>query len=159
MKISQILVGMAAAVTLSGCVDLSSPSRTLSTAYGAVKKEKLSDFRKTLEGDALVRHVNAEGMAALKEKIDSVSDVAVGRQIVLSDRNGQRLSEVQVLAKFQGTGQVGELLSAHVNCAYWTEYQPGRCFTTCAPYGGSCHTTCEPGYQREVQSCRIAKIQ
>lgn len=134
MRINFMVSGLAAALVLSGCVDLSTPESTLGSAFHAVKENKLKRLKKTLEGSALEEFGTKEGLATLNAMFDKYN-VSMGQKALIEsakDRFGREVSQtysVNVHATEKGMISLEPqmVLEASVNCTIDYEYVP------CAP--------------------------
>lgn len=75
---------------LAGCNDFSTPTSAAESAYGDLMSSDVAGFKKALSGSALKQYGSSDAAAALRQKLQGLKNVKVGRvQLVSTAQTGQ----------------------------------------------------------------------
>ena len=127
MKNKLIILGtIIAALGLSACNDLSSPENTIGSAYTAITKGNLKDFRDTLIGNALSRFGNRAGLSVLQQEFSNMQ-VAIGDKFYLGGTSESYWHQTfyyqfGILARPNGSNKYSRFKTATIAC----EWEKGR---------------------------------
>jgi hypothetical protein len=160
---------------LAGCSDYSSPQGVLGTALGALKKENVKAFKRTLTGAAAEKFGNLQGMAALSSEIQGL-ELSYGPMTIVESRQDRfgrdtfRLYSVRLLARDLATqasglrdgevstGTFRTFKDATVACEIrFVRYYDDPMCDGPGPIGGCFRRIPSTWTERQV-SCRIADL-